>query len=731
MDPLDALAEAAGIEPGYHDIWHNHIVATPDQKRRMLAAMGIDASDAKAQRDSLDALTARRWQRLLEPVTVIAAEAQPGFVTICVAADYSGPVSWTVTEEGGAVHQGKAAIGDLAVVDRAGGPDGDRMLLRLDLPADLPEGYHEVSVAVGDGRADPEGSRLIVAPRRCWEPDDAVGPDRVWGLACQLYSLRSERNWGLGNFSDLARLAELAAAQGAELIGLNPLHALYPAEPRQCSPYSPASRDFLNILYIDAEAAPEFAGCEAAAKLTADPDFRSRLEAARAAELVDYPAVAGLVLPVLEAVFDAFQAAAAPGRREAFAAFRGGMGPPLRRFALFMALQEHFVAEADLSMMDWRRWPEPFTRPDSAEVTAFAEASEDRVEFHEFLQWLADEQLAGAAAAAQAAGMRIGLYRDLAVGVGPASATAWAEGGALLPGASIGAPPDLLNRVGQDWGLAPLGPAALRDAGYQPFVAAARANMRHAGALRIDHAMGLMHQYWVPQGLKADQGAYVTYPFQDLLRILALESRRQRCMVIGEDLGTVPAGFREAMADAGILSYRVLPFERADGELFARPATYPEQALVTGSTHDLATLAGLWAGRDLHWRRTLSLYPDDGVRDTDASERIADRRRLIDALIDAGLWPADPAVNTESLEFDTALMIAMQRFLAMTPSRLHVVPLEDALRMEEQMNLPGTVYEYPNWRRKLLVGLEDLFADPGVAGLLAALRRERAGAGNS
>ena len=205
----------------------------------------------------------------------------------------------------------------------------------------------------------------------------------------------------------------------------------------------------------------------------------------------------------------------------------------------------------------------------------------------------------------------------------------------MLPGASIGAPPDLLNRVGQDWGLAPLGPDALRDAGYQPFVAAVRANMRHAGALRIDHAMGLMHQYWVPRGLKADQGAYVTYPFQDLLRILALESRRQRCMVIGEDLGTVPAGFREIMAEAGILSYRVLPFERTDGDLFARPATYPEAALVTGSTHDLATLSGFWAERDLAWRRALALYPDAEVRDTDASERVADRRRLIDALIDA------------------------------------------------------------------------------------------------
>ena len=725
MRSLDALAEAAGIEPGYHDIWHNHIVTSPELKRRMLAAMGFAVENGEAVETGLEAIAARRWQRLVDPVAVIAAEAQPGHVVVCTEAQGNTAVRWSLTEEGGAVHEGRIAVSGLRVLEFTC-DDGPRVVRRrLELPDGLPQGYHSLRVAIGGKWARQAECVVIVAPRRCWEPADAVAADRVWGLGCQLYSLRSDRNWGVGNFSDLARLAELAAPQGAEVIGLNPLHALFPAEPKQCSPYSPASRDFLNILYIDVESVPEFAASEAARGLVADPGFQSRLAAARSSELVDYPAVAGLMLPVLEAVFDTFRAEASKDRRAAFDAFRSEMGPPLGRFALFMALQEHFVAEGGLSMMDWRRWPEPFSRPDSDEVAAFEKNREARVEFHAYLQWLADEQLAAAAATADAAGMRIGLYRDLAVGVGPASAAAWAEGGALLPGVSIGAPPDLLNRVGQDWGLAPLDPAAMRDTAYRPFIAALRANMRHAGALRIDHAMGLMHQYWVPQGLKADQGAYVTYPFDDMLRILALESRRQRCMVIGEDLGTVPAGFRDTMAGAGILSYRVLPFERTDGDLFARPATYPEQALVTGSTHDLATLAGLWAGRDLHWRRTLSLYPDDTVRDTDASERIADRRRLVDALIDAGLWPADPPVDTEEMEFSADLMIAMQRFLAATPSRLHVVPLEDALGMAEQMNLPGTIDEFPNWRRKLSVGLEELFEEPGVAGLLTALREER------
>ena len=724
-DALDALAAAVGIESGYNDIWHNRITATPAQIKAVLSAMGFPAVDSEACRAGLEALAEKRLRRLLEPVTVVPAEAQPGTVVLCLPAAFAGHLTWTLTEEGGARRRGRLDRSELAVLDRVRADGEDRVLCSLTLPPDLPEGYHDLHVTAVGGRTD--ACRLIVAPRRCWEPADAVGEDRVWGLGCQLYSLRSEGNWGLGNFTDLARLAGMAGREGAAAIGLNPLHALFPAEPRQCSPYSPASRDFLNVLYIDVEAVPEFARSEAAAALMADPDFRARLEAARSSDLVDYPAVAALMLPVLEALFGEFRGgpAATGDRAEAFEAFRADMGLPLRQFATFMALQEHFVAGGGFSMMEWHRWPEPYNRPDTAEVAAFAAEHEARVGFHEYLQWLADEQLDAAARSAARSGMRIGLYRDLAVGTGPASAAAWADGDALLSGVSVGAPPDLLNRVGQDWGLAPLDPDALRERAFQPFIASVRANMRHAGALRIDHAMGLMHQYWVPSGMGADQGLYVTYPFQDLLRVLALESRRHRCLVIGEDLGTVPAGFRDVMAEAGILSYRVLPFERTGDGLFARASAYPEHALVTGSTHDLATLSGLWAGRDLDWRRTLSLYPDQEVRDTDARERIEDRRRLIDALIDADLWPEHPPVDPESLPFETDLMIAIQRFLARTPSRLQIVPVEDALLEVEQMNLPGTIDEHPNWRRKLPVGIEALFADPGVAALAAALRDER------
>ncbi len=728
MDPLDRLADRVGIEAGYRDNWQNHVATSTESKTAILTAMGLAAADAGQRAATLEALESRPWRRLVEPVAVIAAEAQPATLTVTVPETLADRrLAWAITEEGGNRRRSVEPIAALRVSETRDEADGRRQRRLLTLPGGLPDGYHRLRVGV-EGVSDQAAEcLLIVAPRRCWSPDDIAPGDKMWGVSCQLYALRSAGGWGVGNFSDLTRLAELAAAQGADVVGLNPLHALFPADPGQCSPYSPASRDFLNILYIDVEAVPDFAEAPEARAMVSQRMFRRRLAAARDAETVDYPAVTALVLPVLEALYQGFRArhlASPTARGRAFRDFRAGHGDALRGFATFMALHQRLAAD-DPAMLYWRDWPEGYRRPDSPAVAAFVAAHPQRVEFHEYLQWIADEQLQAAAARAQGAGMRIGLYRDLAVGVGPGSAAAWADGDALLSGISVGCPPDLLARLGQNWGLAPFDPLALYERAYAPFIAALRANMRHAGALRIDHAMGLMHLYWVPRGLATDQGAYVSYPFQALLRILALESRRNRCLVIGEDLGTIPDDFSPAVADAGVLSYRVLFFERIVDGPFARPSTYPEAALVTGSTHDLPTLAGFWAGRDLEWRRLLSLYPDDAVRDADAAGRIADRRRLIDALIDAGLWPPDPPTDSEALAYGPDLRVAIQRFLARTPTRLFMVQLEDALGQIEQMNLPGTVDGHPNWRRKLALTVDRIFHDGDVGTVLQVIRDER------
>lgn len=736
MTELDQLARLAGIEAGYHDIWGTYFEIPPTTKVAILEALGLAAATPAACAESLAAFVARPWRRMVEPVTIVPAEAQPGAVALVVPRRLAGgSLSWTVVLEDGNGRTGRQPIAALPLLGERE-VDGEPLeRRRLVLSPNLPEGYHRLILTVDNGAPDdllaPEltgETSLIVAPPRCWGPDDVAEGERLWGISCQLYALHSARNWGIGNYSDLAELAGRAAAAGADVIGLNPLHALFPIEPDQASPYSPASRIFLNALYIDPQAVPDFAESDVAQALVETPSFRERLAAARASELVDYPAVAGLVLPVLRALHRSFRVrhiAVGSARARAFDAFRAVGGRRLRNFATFYALQEHFAAD-DPEKLAWRNWPAAYHDPDAPAVAVFATEHPEQIEFHEYLQWLADQQLAEAAARGRAAGLRVGLYRDLAVGIGPDSAGAWTNPAAFVRSAGVGAPPDLLAPQGQSWGLCPFNPLTLREQAYTPFIAALRANMRHAGAVRIDHVMGLMHLFWVPAGLSAAHGAYLTYPFQDLIRVLALESRRQRCLVIGEDLGTVPDGFRPAVMAAGVLSYRVFQFERVGGGLFKRWSDYPEGALVTAGTHDLPTLAGFWTGRDLDWRRALHLYPTDRMRDEDAAARIADRRRLIDALIDAGLWPAEPkTTDVQRLALTRDLLIAVHRYLARTPSRLMMVQIEDAVGQIEQQNLPGTVSEHPNWRHRLLRPLDEIFADPDVQALLRAVAEDR------
>jgi len=394
------------------------------------------------------------------------------------------------------------------------------------------------------------------------------------------------------------------------------------------------------------------------------------------------------------------------------------MGENLRRQARFDALHEYALESGAAG--SWRAWPAALHDPAGAEVERFARARAERVEFFQYLQWVADEQLAQAQERARAAGMPIGLYRDLAIGVAPGGAMTWANPGVAVVGASVGAPPDIHNPLGQNWGLAPLSPVGLRECAYRPFADDVRHNMRHAGAIRIDHAMGLMRLYWIPDGAEPAQGAYVRYPLQDLLRVLALQSARARCLVIGEDLGTVARGFRQTMARAGVLSYRLLYFERSRSGGFLGPRSYPANALISVSTHDLPTLAGFWRARDLAWRDRLRLWPDEATASAAHAERREARRRLIAALQRAGLLaPGLAAAGEEPLPDE--VLLATHRFLARAPSALMMLQLEDALGEVEQVNLPGTVDQHPNWRRKLPLALEEVARHPRLQQLAMAM----------
>ena len=720
---LDRLAERVGIEPFFHDIWGNRTEVSPEAKRALITALGHAAGNEAEIAASLAEVERAPWRRLAPPVLVVGEDEAIEPPLTIFDSEIGTPAIWTLTEETGTVHQGEARPAELALLAMAVLEGAAMRRVSMPLPLRLPLGYHTLTIRHGGRTA---GLSLIVAPERCLTPEEVSPGGRTWGLGVQLYGVRSAGNWGMGDFSDLADLAELAAGRGAGMVGLNPLHALFAADPHHYSPYSPSHRGFLNILYIDPVAVPELAECPEARDLIGGPAFLRALAQARAAELVDYPAVAALKRPVLERLFRSFQTlhlepAGEPGPRAAsFRAFQAEGGETLRRFALFEALHEH-VFGSDFTRWNWRDWPEPYRDPAGPGVAAFAAGHGDRVLFHQYLQWLADQQLAEAAARGRAAGLAFGFYRDLAVAISPGGAAAWAEPGAIAVDARIGCPPDQFNLQGQNWGLAPFSPSGLVEAAYRPFVELLRANMRHAGVLRIDHVMALQHLYWIPPG--GGIGGYLSYPFRDLVRLVALESRRNRCVVIGEDLGTVPDGFRPAMAGAGILSCRVFYFERGSDGGFLPPEAYPAGALVTATTHDLATLAGFWQGRDLGWRTRLGLYPTPEMREGEARGRDHDRWRLLDALARAGVLPDRLHPRHGRIQpLDDELVAAVYAFLARSPARVLMVQIEDLLLEPEQPNLPGTVAEHPNWRRRLSLALDQIGRQESTARLAGAIK---------
>jgi 4-alpha-glucanotransferase len=521
---------------------------------------------------------------------------------------------------------------------------------------------------LSDAAGDTEEVPLLVAPARAFAGDF----DRGWLIAVQLYGVRSARNWGMGDFSDLAQLIRRASHLGADGIGLNPLHALFDDRPGDCSPYSPNSRLFLNALYIDAEKAPGYQD---------DLDGKA-VEKLRQTTAVDYPGVAALKWRALRTAFANFSADPDPVSHADFEAFRAERGTLLLRFACFEVLRHRFDRP-------WWEWPERWRKPDAAtcaELRVGPDKSE--VEFVEYVQWIADRQLGACKKLAEKLGMKVGLYLDVAVGVQSDGFDAWNEQVAISRHLGVGAPPDPLNTLGQNWGLAGFNAAGLEMKSFAPFREMLRASMRHAGAIRLDHVLGLKRLYLVPHGFPARQGAYVQMPLEALFAATALESVAQGCVVIGEDLGTVPEGFREQMADWGIWSYLVMMFERNDDGHFRGIDRYQPNALVTFNTHDLCTYAGWRSFGDLKIKRAIGLDPGE-----------TDQERW-DAL---GMF--DEVLRQNGIQTNDLYSVA--RFLARTRSRLMAVSLEDMLGVTDQPNIPGTVNEHPNWRQRLPVAIED------------------------
>ena len=719
---LAQLCAAFGIAPDYNDIWGNRIAVPEANLVALLAEFGVDAGTPERRAAALDTVQSAAWRDALPPVVAISAGAARWSLPLRLP-EAATRLRWTLTEEGGARHQGEVDAADLPESARA--EIGGRLLRerRLELALALPPGYHSLTI---EGLANK--TLVIAAPARCYRPPALAEGGRIWGPTLQLYALRSERNWGMGDFGDLARFVENAAELGGGIIGLNPLHALFPHNPAHASPYSPSSRERLNVLYLDVEAIEEFRDCEAAQRRVRSAEFQARLAQLREAPLVDYAGVATAKFEILELLYAHFRErhlGAASPRGNAFREFQNRSGGALRLHATFEALQAYFHG-ADAAVWGWPVWPESYRDHDSADVARFTEQHLDRVEYYEYLQWQADWQLAALSMRCRARGLGVGLYLDLAVSVDRAGSDAWTNQECYALGASVGAPPDEFNPNGQGWGLPPLRPDRLRASGYRSFIEALRENMRHAGALRIDHVMGLMRLYWIAPGKSARDGTYVHYPLEEMMAIVALESERNRCMVIGEDLGTVANEMRAALARYEVLSYRLLYFERADGGGFKPSAEYPRDALVAVSTHDLATLAGWWTGRDLQVRLELGLFPNQGVYEKQLVDRAQERVRLLLALQHAGRLPADIVVEpTGSQALTPALVEAIHAFVAAAPSRVMVVQIEDAIGVTEQANMPGTTEEHPNWKRKLPMTLEKLAVSERLRNLAAVLAKIR------
>lgn len=720
---LRILADLVGIVAEYHDIWGNAHAASDATRRGLLQAMGIACGDDAEIETSLRLWRTRHWRQRLAPVQVIPANQAIQVQLHLPQAEMALPLDWTLTLENGDSLNGTCSPSDLATLDQEEIDAETWLALRLELPAVGEIGYHRLQVGGGS-------QSLIVHPPKCHQP--LADAQRVWGLSIQLYSVRSSRNWGVGDFSDLRRLAEWAAQAGANLIGVNPLHALFPHNPRHASPYSPSSREFFNTIYIDVENVPEYAESGGAQVIVETADFQARLQALRDAELVDYASVSQLKSIVLERLYRHFlkhHLEADTPRAQAFRQFQRQGGENLASFALYQALQEHLYA-CDPNCWGWPVWPTEYRDARSDAVAAFALEFRERVEYFQYLQWLAVTQLDAAGAAAKQSGMQIGLYQDLAVGVDLGGADTWAKRDLYAIGARIGCPPDDFSLMGQDWGLPPWIPERLREQAYAPFIAMLRANMSGAGALRLDHVMGLMRLYWAPPGEDARSGAYLNYPLADLLGILALESQRNQCLIVGEDLGTVPDSVRSVLYELGVLSYRLFYFERNYGHEnhgeFKLPHEYPEQALVTASTHDLPTLTGFWQGADIELRTRLNLYPTPEQRVRQIEERAQDRARLLSTLAREGLLPEGTSLDPAQVPSMTpALLRAINRYLARTPSRLCMLQAEDLLGQTDQMNLPGTVEQHPNWQRKLRLDIETWANNSEVDAMVAALNVER------
>jgi 4-alpha-glucanotransferase len=716
-DWLQELCLSIGIQPKYYDIWGAHHKVPGSALLAILDALGFDTSTPETLASAVAEREQKRSRQPLDPVCVISeADAAPAV-----------PIRLPPASKGGR----RISVALYLEDNRTSRFDVEEDALvdgKLPLPPRLPLGYHDLELAVtGDEAGTVRASmRIIVAPERAWLPERLERGGLAAGLAVSLYGLRSDRNWGAGDFTDLRRLVRWSARKlGAAFVALNPLHALHNRQPYNTSPYLPLSGFYRNILYLDVERVPDFEHCALARRIVGSARFQARLARLRAAEFVEYEAVAGLKRRVLLLLFRRFwrnEWLKETPRARAFRKFIAAEGDLLERFAGYCALDEVLHAR-NRDLWIWPDWPEQYRDPNSHAVREFAQKHRKRVLFHQYLQWQIDLQLEEVQQAALDSGMPVGLYHDLALATDRCGADLWAHRDYFIQGCRVGAPPDDFSPDGQDWAFPPPNTAHHRNNAYKLFVESIRKNARHGGALRIDHVMRFFRLFWIPPGKTPKEGTYVHEPWQDLLSILALESVRGRFLVVGEDLGTVPPELRQAMEGFGMLGYKLFYFEKDHEGRPKPPADFPRHVLVSSTTHDLPTLAGFWAGADLKARLDAKVLPDEDSYHRQLELRQTEKLKMLEALIRDGFLPQDyPREAARWTELTGELHNAIIGYLVSTPSMLMLLNEEDLTKELDQQNLPGTTWQYPNWRRKMSYSLDDLENLPRALDFAAMFR---------
>ena len=685
-ETLEQQAVQAGIDLGYHDINGTYRVTKTEVLESIVAVLDKSKPDSDG----------------LYLNTMVAHEN--GEESLQMPSEFHGAEAVVLIDEADECQTLTLYLGD-----------NDTLWIKL---PQLACGYYTLSAETG-GKC--RLVRLIVAPESVYQPKLLANGGRMNGLTMHLYSLRSERNWGIGDFTDLLNLMKYAAEKKLDFVGINPLHALFTSKPAFASPYSPSSREWLNPIYLDIEKVGAFTYNEQLKNWLAQPKIRQRIAALRITETVTYTAVWACKRDALQMAFNAFEqdtCEAAENERAAFESFVMEKGKALQGFGLFEALDQYYSRPGQVG---WQSWPSEFHQPDGEAVEKFERSHEREIRFYMWLQWLCAEQLQEVNQAAAEYGVKLGIYGDLAVGVARGSADTWLNRQDYCMDVSVGAPPDPLGPTGQNWDLPPLNPSMLKHTGYEKFAHLLRENMRLYGVLRIDHVMALCRLWWVLKDKTADFGAYVHYDAEVTFAILALESQRNRCVIIGEDLGTVPDQARYLLNRYQVFSYKVMYFSKGWNG-FQLPEEYPEQAITVISTHDVAPLAGYWTGKDLDTMFKLGTLPDAAAFQTALDEREHDKADLLDKLKETGCLGADVQMPVKA---DETLLAALHKYGALSRSKLYAVQLENLLGVIDNLNVPGVTEGYPNWAQKMPVSLEDFLQHRLMGGQLAIIDEVR------